>query len=79
MRLRVTCWPEPLKRRRFRWNCNGETRIGSRHATRIFCMIAALAVCGGIVMAQEYCADRRRPRQRRRVYKRIAGRSAAAA
>ena len=28
-------------------------RIGSRYATRIFCMIAVLAVCGGIVMAQE--------------------------
>jgi subtilase family serine protease len=28
-------------------------RIGSRYATRIFWMIAVLAVCGGIVMAQE--------------------------
>ena len=49
MRLRVARWPEPLKRRRFRWNCNGETGSADRYATLSFCMIAVLAVCGGIV------------------------------
>ena len=31
----------------------GRDRFGSRYATLVVCIIAVLAVCGGIVMAQE--------------------------